>query len=84
MQNKLAWKTGNAAVNCIRIAKWKLPDIDLKLLFRMHRAVVESKMLYGVEIWGDNQTWKYVDSMRARFCKLFLNITYQELHLMTL
>ena len=58
----------------LRLAKSRLPEINDELLFRIYRAVVESKMLYGIEIWGEEQSWKFVDAMRARYCKISLNL----------
>ena len=52
----------------------KLSNIDSKLLTRIYKALVESKMLYGVEIWGDSESWNNLDKIRDRFCKIILGI----------
>ena len=30
---------------------------------------------YGIGIWGGDESWKYLDTMRARYCKRSLNLS---------
>ena len=74
LQNKSALIAGNLALKTIRSVNNKLPNTDSKLLTRIYKALVESKMLYGIQIWGDSESWNNLDKIRARFCKIILGI----------
>ena len=51
-----------------------IPNVKIKLLQETYRAIVESRMLYGVEVWEDISTKILIDRMRAKLAKLVLNL----------
>ena len=65
---------GNNAFNEIVKLRNKIPNVKSKLLQETYRAIVESRMLYGVEVWGDISTEILIDRMRAKLAKLVLNL----------
>jgi hypothetical protein len=36
----------------------RTPDMEVKLLENVYRMVCESRVMYGVEIWGVEEGWK--------------------------
>jgi hypothetical protein len=34
----------------------------------------ESRIMYGVELWGLDKAWKEVDRLHGRFCKKILGL----------
>ena len=55
-QSKQVKLIGNSAFNSIIRLRNKLPNVKSKLMFDTYRALVESRMLYGVEVWGSINT----------------------------
>jgi hypothetical protein len=45
-----------------------------KLLRNVYKMVCESRMMYGVEIWGVEERWKEIGKAHGRMCKKFLGI----------
>jgi hypothetical protein len=39
------------------------------MLENIHEMVCESKIMYGIEVWGLNGAWKKVDKVHRIFCK---------------
>jgi hypothetical protein len=39
------------------------------MLENMYGMVCESKIMYGIEVWGLNDAWKEVDKIHSTFCK---------------
>lgn len=73
-QNKNIWNIGLAALKTLRAIMSKFNNSDYKFVYRLYRALVESKMLYGIEIWGGEGTDCMLDRMKARFGKVVLNL----------
>jgi hypothetical protein len=48
--------------------------MGVKLLENVYEMVCESRMMYGVEIWGNEEEWKEIDKIHGRMCKTFLGI----------
>jgi hypothetical protein len=45
------------------------PDIKVEMLENIYEMVCESKIVYGIEVWGLNGAWKEVDKVHSIFCK---------------
>jgi hypothetical protein len=43
--------------------------MGVKLLENVYEMVCESRMMYGVEIWGVEEAWKQSDKIHGRMCK---------------
>jgi hypothetical protein len=52
----------------------RTPDMGVKLLGNVYEMVYESRMMYGVEIWGIEEGWKQIDKIHGRMCKKILGI----------
>jgi hypothetical protein len=48
--------------------------MGVKLLENVYEMVCESRMMYGVEIWGIEERWKEVGKIHGRMCKKVLGI----------
>jgi hypothetical protein len=51
------------------------PDIKMFMLENIYVMVRESKIMYGIEIWGLNGAWKEVDKMDSIFCIRIIGIS---------
>jgi hypothetical protein len=47
----------------------RAPNIKVKVLEQVYNALVESRMITGVEIWGLEDGWKEVQKVHELFCK---------------
>jgi hypothetical protein len=52
----------------------RTPDMGVKFLGNVYEMVYESRMMYGVEIWGIEEGWKQIDKIHGRMCKKILGI----------
>jgi hypothetical protein len=50
---------GKSALYCINICIARAPNIEVKVLEQVYNALVESRMMTGVEIWGLEDGWKF-------------------------
>jgi hypothetical protein len=50
------------------------PDIKIQVLENIYEMVCESKIMYGIEVWGLNGAWKEVDRVHSIFCKKIIGI----------
>ena len=60
-----AYQALRATGKCIAVT----PDIKVQMLENIYEMVCESKIMYGIEIWGLNGAWKEVDKVHSIFCK---------------
>jgi hypothetical protein len=60
---------GKSALNSINICVARAPNIEVKVLKQVYNALVESRMMTGVEIWGLEDGWKEVKKVHELFCK---------------
>jgi hypothetical protein len=44
-------------------------NVKVQMLENTYEMVCESKIMYGIEIWGLNGAWKEVDKVHSIFCK---------------
>ena len=54
--------------------KNKVKNVKSKIMINMYKAMVEARLLYGVEVWGCLKTELLIDRMRARVAKVILNV----------
>jgi hypothetical protein len=47
----------------------RAPNIEVKVLEQVYNALVESRMMTGVEIWGLEGGWKEIKKVHELFCK---------------
>jgi hypothetical protein len=47
----------------------RAPNIEVKVLEQVYNALLESRMLTGVEIWGLEDGWKEIKKVHELFCK---------------
>jgi hypothetical protein len=52
----------------------KIPDIGLELPEYVYEMITESKMMYGVQVWGLEEVWKETDKIHERFCKKLIRM----------
>jgi hypothetical protein len=60
---------GKSALNSTNICVDRAPNIEVKVLEQVYNALVESRMMTGVEIWGLVDGWKEVKKVHELFCK---------------
>jgi hypothetical protein len=60
---------GKSALNSTNICVARAPNIEVKVLEQVHNALVESRMMTGVEIWGLEDGWKEVKKVHELFRK---------------
>jgi hypothetical protein len=53
----------------INICVARAPNIDVKVLKQLYNALVESRMMTAVEIWGLEDGWKETGKFHELFCK---------------
>jgi hypothetical protein len=58
-----------SALNSINICVARAPNIEVKVLEEVYNALVESRMMTGVEIWGLEDGWKEIEKVHELFCK---------------
>jgi hypothetical protein len=51
-----------------------IPDTNVKMLENIYEMMNESSMMYGIELWGENDAWKEIDKIHGRFCKKILRV----------
>ena len=44
------------------------------MLENIYEILYESKIMYGMEVWALNKSWKEVDKIHSRFCKTLIGI----------
>jgi hypothetical protein len=52
----------------------RTPDMRVRILENMYEMLCESRMMYGVEMWGLEGGWKQIDNIHSRFCKVTLGM----------
>jgi hypothetical protein len=60
---------GKSALNSINICVARAPNIEVKVLEQVYNALIESRMMTGVEIWGLEDGWKEIGKVHELFCK---------------
>jgi hypothetical protein len=50
------------------------PDMKVSTLENIYETLCESRIMYGVELWGLDKAWKEVDRIYGRFCKKTLGL----------
>jgi hypothetical protein len=50
------------------------PDIEVEMLENVYEMACESKIMYGIEVWGLNGAWKEVDKVHSIFCKKTIGV----------
>jgi hypothetical protein len=60
---------GKSALNSINICVARAPNIQVKVLEQVYNALVESRMMTGVEIWGLEDGWKEIKKSTSYFVK---------------
>jgi hypothetical protein len=60
---------GKSALNSINICMARAPNIEVKVAEQVYNALVESRMMAGVEIWGLEDGWKEIKKVHELFCK---------------
>jgi hypothetical protein len=73
-QKKAAQRTGNQALSAIDRCSAKTPCIEVRTLEKIYEMLVETRMLYGVEVWGIHEARKEMDVIHTRFCKKILGV----------
>ena len=71
--NKDTWKHVVAELNKIRRICLALRGCEYKLAQNMYRTL-ESKILYAMEIWGEEKIGTIIDALKARFGKIWLKL----------
>jgi hypothetical protein len=51
----------------------RTPDIRARILENIYE-MCESRMIYGIEMWGLEGGWKQIDNIHSRFCKVTLGM----------
>ena len=72
----ITWKHGVAELNKIRRICFALRGCDYKLASNIYKALVESKILYAMETWGEEKLGGIIDSLKARFGKIWFKLPY--------
>jgi hypothetical protein len=60
---------GKSALNSINICMAREPSIEVKVLKQVYNALVVSRMMTGVEIWGLGDGWKEIKKSTSYFVK---------------
>jgi hypothetical protein len=60
---------GKSALNSINTCVARAPNIEVKVLKQVYNALVKSRMMTGVEIWGLEDGWKEIKKAHELFCK---------------
>jgi hypothetical protein len=60
---------GKSALISINICMVRTPNIEVKVLEQVYNALLESRMMTGVEIWGLEDGWKEIKKVHELFCK---------------
>jgi hypothetical protein len=58
---------GKSALNSINICVARAPNIEVKISEQLYNALVESRMMTGVEIWGLEDGWKEMGKIHELF-----------------
>jgi hypothetical protein len=48
--------------------------MKVRTLENIYETLCESRIMYGVELWGLDEAWKEVDRIHGRFCKKILGL----------
>jgi hypothetical protein len=48
--------------------------MKVRTLKNIYETLCESRIMYGVELWGLDEAWKEVDRIHGRFCKKILDL----------
>jgi hypothetical protein len=63
---------GKSALNDINICMTRATNIEVKVLEQVYNALVESRMMTGVEIWGFEDGWEEIKKVHELFCKIVM------------
>ena len=44
-------------------------SVKVRMLRKYVRIAIESKIIYGNEVWGFTEVWEELDKVNSRFCK---------------
>lgn len=67
-------KQGFLALNSIDRCLRKLANIKFSVLNLIYKSLVESRIFYGIEIWGDESVADIINKVRTRYGKKILGI----------
>ena len=73
MQKEGARIIGNNAFNVVTNLKGRIKSVKSNIIMNVYKSMVESRLLYGVEVWGGVNTEDLIDKMRAKVAKVILN-----------
>jgi hypothetical protein len=73
-QKTLAKMKGHQALRATDKCTAVTPDIKVQMLENMYEMVCESKIMYGIEVWGLNGAWKEAEKIHSIFCKKIIGI----------
>jgi hypothetical protein len=65
---------GNQTLVAIDKCLARTPEMKVVTLENVYEIVCESRMLYGVEIWGLEGGWKQIDRIHNKLCKVILGM----------
>jgi hypothetical protein len=65
---------GNQTLVAIDKCLARTPEMRVATLENVYGMLCESRMLYGVEIWGLEGGWKHIDRIHSKFCKVILGM----------
>jgi hypothetical protein len=65
---------GNQALTAIDKCLATTPNMKVRTLENIYKMLCESRIMYGVELWGFDEAWKEVDRLHGRFCKKILGL----------
>ena len=73
-QKTLVKIKGYQALKAIHKCISVTPNIKAHMLENIYEMVCESKIMYGIELWGLNRAWEEADKVHSRFCKRIIGI----------
>jgi hypothetical protein len=65
---------GKSTLNSINICVARAPNIEVKISEQLYNALVQPRMMTGVEIWGLEDGWKEIGKVHELFCKRVMEI----------
>jgi hypothetical protein len=65
---------GNQTLVAIDKCLARTPDIRVTTVENIYEMLCESRMMYGIEMWGLEGGWKQIDNIHSRFCKVTLGM----------
>jgi hypothetical protein len=65
---------GNQALTATDKCLATTPNMKVRTLENIYETLCESRIMYGVELWGLDEVWKEADRIHGRFCKKILGL----------